>query len=74
MDLVHQAIRVATLPVRLHELPQSVDVFVEHAGRRNEKKRSKQTELFLQVLDPALSADAQDQAAAAASPPAWGPS
>ena len=65
MDLVYQAIHAALLPVRLYELPQFVDVFLEHVGRRNEKKRPKQTERFLRQLDPTPS-----QAAPFASPPA----
>jgi hypothetical protein len=69
MDLIYQAIHAALLPVRLHELPRFVDVFLEHIGRRNEKKRPKQTERFLGQLDPTPSAPPSAQADAFVSPP-----
>jgi len=70
MDLVYQAIHAALLPVRLYELPRFVDVFLEHVGRRNEKKRPKQTERFLRQLDPTPPSPPPSQAAPFASPPA----
>jgi hypothetical protein len=56
MDLVYQAIHAALLPVRLPDLPLFLDVFLEHIGRRNEKKRPKQTEFFFGQLSSLLSA------------------
>ena len=50
--LAYQAIHSALLPVRLHELPRFVDVFLEHVGRRNEHKRQKQTEYFFKQCEP----------------------
>src|SRR5262245_29887265 len=44
VDLLEQALRAALLPVRLRDLPVFIDVFLEHIGRRNEKKRPKQIE------------------------------
>jgi hypothetical protein len=61
MALVYQAIHAALLPVALHEVPHVIDVFLEHIGRRNEKTRPKQTELFLQQLQPPPSAVAEDR-------------
>ena len=52
MVLVYQAIHAALLPISLPELPNVLDVFLEHIGRRNEKKRPKQTELFLKEVQP----------------------
>jgi hypothetical protein len=55
MVLVYQAIHAALLPLALPDIPQFLDVFVDHIGRRNERKRPKQTELFLKEvrLEPA---------------------
>jgi hypothetical protein len=50
MTLVYQAIHAALLPIALHEVPHFLNIFLEHIGRRNEKTRPKQTELFLQQL------------------------
>jgi hypothetical protein len=50
MDLVYQAIHAALLPVRLHDLPKFIGLFVEHVGHRQEKKRPKQTEVFREQL------------------------
>jgi hypothetical protein len=52
MVLVYQAIHAALLPIALPDLPDLLDVFLEHIGRRNEKKRPKQTELFLKEVRP----------------------
>lgn len=52
MTLVYQAIHAALLPIALREVPHFLDIFLEHIGRRNEKTRPKQTELFLQQLHP----------------------
>jgi hypothetical protein len=46
--------------VRLHDLPLFLDVFLEHIGRRKEKKRPKQIELFRAQLCPQLSAASAD--------------
>jgi hypothetical protein len=62
MTHVYQAIHAALLPVRLHDLPRFIDVFLEHVGRRNEKKRPKQTERFLGRLDSTPSAPPPPQA------------
>ncbi len=51
-DLVTQIIRAALRPVRVRELPRFIDVFLQHVGRRNEKKRPKQIELFQAQLRP----------------------
>jgi len=56
MTLVYQAIHAALLPVRLYELPPFLGVFLEHIGRRNEKWRPKQTELFRAQCRPKPSA------------------
>jgi hypothetical protein len=60
MVLVYQAIHAALLPLRLHDLPNVIDVFVEHIGHRNEKKRPKQTELFRAQLQPPPSVSEPD--------------
>ena len=52
MVVVYQLIHAALVPMRLRDLPRFIDVFLEHVGRRNEKKRPKQTERFLPQLDP----------------------
>jgi hypothetical protein len=52
MVLVYEAIHAALLPVALPDLPGVLEVFLEHMGRRNEKKRPKQTELFLKEVRP----------------------
>ena len=60
MVLVYEAIHAALLPLRLHDLPDIVGVFVEHIGHRNEKKRPKQTEVFRAQLQPLPSATTPD--------------
>jgi len=60
MVLVYQAIHDALLPLRLHNLPKVIDVFVEDIERRNEKKRPKQTELFRAELRPLPSEPAHE--------------
>jgi hypothetical protein len=50
--LLYFAIHAAVLPVQLHDVPQFLDIFLGHIARRNEKKRPKQTEIFLGQLDP----------------------
>ena len=52
MVLVYEAIHAALLPLALPDLPGVIDVFLEHIGRRNEKKRPKQTELLLKEVQP----------------------
>ena len=52
MTLVYQAIHAALLPILLPDLPGVLDVYLDHIGRRNEKKRPKQTELFLKEVQP----------------------
>lgn len=52
MVLIYDAIHAALLPVALPDLPEVLDVFLGHIGRRNEKKRPKQTELFLKEVRP----------------------
>ena len=63
MVLVYQAIHDALLPLRLHNLPNVIDVFVEDIGRRNEKKRPKQTDLFRAQLRSMPSATGPDACA-----------
>ena len=46
MTLVYQTIHAALLPVRLHDVPNFLGVFLDHIAHRKEKKRPKQTELF----------------------------
>ena len=60
MTLVYQALHAALLPARLHELPPFLDVFLAHIGRRNEKRRPKQTEIFQAQLRPQSSAPRPD--------------
>lgn len=55
MTLIYQAIHAALLPVRLHDMPPFLDVFLEHIGHRKEKKRRKQIELFRAQLRPQIS-------------------
>jgi hypothetical protein len=52
MDLVYQAIHAALLPVRLDEVPQFLEVFLEHIGHRNEHLRPKQIAVFQAQLKP----------------------
>jgi len=52
MVLVYEAIEAALLPISLPDLPGVIDIFLEHIGRRNEKKRPKQTERFLEEVLP----------------------
>jgi hypothetical protein len=54
MVLVYEAIHAALLPVALPDVPGVLEVFLEHIGRRNEKRRPKQTELFLKEVRPEL--------------------
>jgi hypothetical protein len=70
MDLVHQAIRAALLPVCLRQVPELIGTFLEHVGRRNEKKRPKQTERFIRELDSEPSAPSPHKAAPVPRPPA----
>lgn len=56
MVLVYEAIHAALLPLALPDLPGVLDVFLEHIGRRNEKKRPKQTDFRLGQLSSLLSA------------------
>jgi hypothetical protein len=53
--LVYEVLRAALLPIALPDLPDALPTFLEHIGRRNEKTRPKQTELFLVEvqMDPA---------------------
>jgi hypothetical protein len=50
MALVYQAIHAALLPLALPDIPHVLEVFVDPIGRRNERKRPKQTELFLKEV------------------------
>jgi hypothetical protein len=50
MVLVYEALHAALLPVALPDLPGVLDVFVEHIGRRNEKRRPKQIARFLEEV------------------------
>jgi hypothetical protein len=52
MVLVYEAIHAALLPLALPDLPHVLHAFLEHIGRRNGKKRPKQTELFLREVQP----------------------
>ena len=52
MVLVYQAIHAALLPLAPPDLPQMLDAFLEHIGRRNEKTRPKQIELFRKAAHP----------------------
>jgi hypothetical protein len=52
MVLVYQALHAALLPIALPDLPRLLDGFLDHLGRRNEKTRPKQTELFLKEVRP----------------------
>jgi len=52
MVLVYEAIHAALLPISLPDLPGVLDAFLEHIGRRNEKTRPKQIELFLKEVHP----------------------
>ena len=56
MTLVYQSIHAALLPVRLHDLPVFIGVFLDHIGHRNEKRRPKQIELCRARLLPSPSA------------------
>ena len=69
MDLVYQTIHAALLPVRLHDLPKFIGVFLEHIGRRNEKKRPKQTEIFRASLQLSVAATGPDAGARFTCPP-----
>lgn len=53
MVLVYEAIHAALLPIALPDLPYVIEAFLEHIGRKNEKrKRPKQTELFWKGVQP----------------------
>jgi hypothetical protein len=52
MVMVYEAIHAALLPVALPDLPYTLDAFLEHIERCNEKKRPKQTELFWKGVQP----------------------
>lgn len=52
MTLTHQAICAALFPIALRDLPSAMATFLNHIGRRNERKRPKQIEAFLQETGP----------------------
>jgi hypothetical protein len=50
MVLVWQAVCAALIPIRLHQIPDALDGYLEHLERSNKHSRERQISAFVEQL------------------------
>jgi hypothetical protein len=53
MVLVWQAVCAALIPIRLHQIPDALDGYLEHLERSNKHSRERQIPAFVKQLEGA---------------------
>ena len=50
MVLVWQAVCAALIPIKLRQIPEALDLYLEHLGRSNKHSRGRQIPIFVEQL------------------------